>query len=524
MYEILIVDDEPMVIHGLCRQIDWEAYTLNLAGTAESGESAHEILKARNVDILFTDICMPKMDGLALIQAAKQCNPALRSVVISSHNEFKYVKKALQLGVENYLLKPIDQDELNQTLEKIVDNLKRDSIGAKDNASDLSDFRTNVLDRWVHGAIQDYEFYERAELLDIDLSAQQYQICVIDIVNACSGKQKLAYSGALLHHCRENLPRTFAAECFMDRYDRIVIVLSGSGLLRGIEEFEQFFRKITAFSSGIGLAIFAGISPVSEGVENVASHYAAAVEYLNYRFIDPEADHIFCDAILRDSDEPGCVPLLVQMEKALAEEDRLKLKAMMRDFLASHAEMPMESIRNSIVPFLLMIIRRMIESGHASEMLPDSDTMGFGTLGSLDTAQACARWLEGIIDQSFEVMSKRKTTLHLQVQRTLNIIGKNYHTDLSLKTIAADLKLSPAYLGQLFRDETGKHFSNYLTEVRLNASRVLLLETDLKIMEILYRTGISSQSYFNRVFRKAYGLSPLDFRYQGKCSMEKYEA
>jgi YesN/AraC family two-component response regulator len=165
-----------------------------------------------------------------------------------------------------------------------------------------------------------------------------------------------------------------------------------------------------------------------------------------------------------------------------------------------------------------MIIRRIIESGNASEKLPGIDGMGFEGINPIDTVEECRQWLDNIMSQSFEVMKKRKTTLHLLVQRTLEIINRNYHADMSLKTISADFKLSPAYLGQLFRDATGKYFNNYLTEVRLNASRVLLLETDLKIMEILYRIGISNQSYFNRIFKKKYGMSPLEYRYQGKNS------
>lgn len=522
MYEILIVDDEPMVIHGLCRQIDWESYTLSLAGTAESGESALETIRNRNVDILFTDICMPRMDGLQLISAAKQINPSLRSVVISSHNEFKFVKKALLLGVENYLLKPIDQDELNQTLEKITDNLKRDSAGSKTGHPNPSDFRTNVLDRWVQGAIQDYEFYERAALLDINLSARQYQICVIDPVDMESGKQRAAHSDMLFEQCRSGIPPTFAGECFVDRFSRIVFILYGSDLHDREDELKRDLGRLARYSSAAGIKWFASISPVSEGVESVASNYFTAADYLNYRFIDPGTDYIFSESVIRDFEGHGCEPLLVQLEKALMDEDIEKAKAIVLNFLDKYADIPIKSIKNCMVPILMLFARRMIESGHASEMLLNSDTMGFSTLRSIDGEEACRQWLLKIAEQSFGVMSKRRTSLHPLVQRTLNSIHKNYHSDLSLKTIAAELRLSPAYLGQLFRDETGKHFSNYLTEARLNASRVLLLETDLKIMEILHRIGISNQSYFNRVFKKAYGISPLDFRYQGKRGMEKH--
>lgn len=164
----------------------------------------------------------------------------------------------------------------------------------------------------------------------------------------------------------------------------------------------------------------------------------------------------------------------------------------------------------------------MNESGQMSEMLPDTATREFPVLKSIESMQYLKKWFLDIIYQSVDVMGRRKKSLHILVQRTLSIVKKNYHnTDLSLKTIAASLKVSPAYLGQLFKEATGKYFNDYLTETRLQASRNLLLETDLKIREILYRIGMSNQSYYNRVFKKAYGMSPLALRYHKECGREK---
>jgi two-component system response regulator YesN len=518
MFEILIVDDEPMVIHGLCKQIDWESYSLVLAGTAETAENALQIIRSRHIDILFTDIRMPKMDGLQLIAAAKQQNPETRCVVISSHNEFNYVKKALLLGVENFLLKPIDQNELNQTLEKIIDNLKRDSALQNKNGMNPPDFRVNILDRWVHNDISDYEFFERAAMLDINLSAENYQICILDTVDIENPEQKAIRSKTMIEKCRSEIPDGIEAECFVDRSNRISIILYGNNLNEKQNKIKFCLDKMTEYSSHKGWRSFASVSPVSQGVEGIARLYADAVEFMNYRFIHPESNHVFSEDSLRTFDELACGPMLALLEKSMIEEDYDKSTRITSRLMVLYSNASLKSVKDSLVPFLNMIIRRIIESGNASEKLPGIDGMGFEGINPIDTVEECRQWLDNIMSQSFEVMKKRKTTLHLLVQRTLEIINRNYHADMSLKTISADFKLSPAYLGQLFRDATGKYFNNYLTEVRLNASRVLLLETDLKIMEILYRIGISNQSYFNRIFKKKYGMSPLEYRYQGKNS------
>ena len=521
MYKILIVDDEPMIIHGLCRQINWESYSLELAGTADSGESALSIIKQKTIDILFTDIRMPKMDGLNLISAAKQHNPFLRSVVISSHSEFDYVKKALLLGVENYLLKPIDQRELDKTLEKTIDNLNRDRISASKDAPDSSDFRNNILDRWVNGAIQDYELFERAELLHINLSARQYQVCVIDIIDFNTASQKLLYVQALLEKYRNSFPPALEGEFFIDRFSRVVTVFYGNELEKRHDELEQFLNKIITDSQERGMRIFACTGPASDSIENVAHDYSDAVEFLNCRFIDTGSSCIFYGEYLQEFNSFGCGPLLIQFAKALTEEDAAKTSAIAKKLLDSFSGAAFKIVKKCMIPVLILLVRHMNESGHTSEMLPSNATTGFAALNSIDSMEDLDVWFADIIGQTLEVMDKRKQTLHLLVQGTLDIVRKDYHnTELSLNTIAADFKVSSAYLGQLFREETGKYYNDYITETRLQASRMLLLETDLKIGEILYRIGMSNQSYFNRVFKKAYGMSPLSFRYQRKHCLD----
>lgn len=517
MYKILIVDDEPMVIHGLCRQIDWESYSLVLAGTAESGESALSILEEREVDILFTDVCMPKMNGLALISAAKKQNPFLRSVVISAHSEFDYVKKALLLGVENYLLKPINQDELDKTLEKTIDNLDRDHISIHKDEPGPSEFKSNILDRWVNASIQDYEFYERAELLHINLSAQQYEVCVIDIIDAETASQKLLYAKLVLEKCQSRFFPAFDGECFIDRCSRVVLVIYSDELGNKQEELERLFEQLITDDLSSKIQIFASMSLISDGVEGVAHHYADAVEYLNYRLIDSGLDYIFCGNFWQKYNSYGCEPILVQFTKAFSEDDLVQISHAVKMLFDRCSEASLEVVKQCLTPFLIMLVKQMKESGHLSDVLPVTATKGFEALNAISTITELKIWFLDIISQSLEEMGKRKTQLHLLVQSTLDIIRKDYHhTDLSLKTIAASINVSPAYLGQLFREATGKYFSDYLTETRLRASCILLLETDLKIKEILYRIGIQNQSYYNRIFKKAYGLTPLTFRYKKK--------
>jgi two-component system response regulator YesN len=509
-----------MVIHGLCRQIDWEAYSLELAGTAETGENALVLLKQGNVDILFADIRMKKMDGLTLIALAKEHNPLLRSVVISSHNEFEYVKKALQLGVENYLLKPIDQNELQKTLEKTIDNLNRDRISTISDELTQSTFRSNILDRWVNAEIQDYEFYERADLLKINISARQYQVCVIDAINFVSEKQKMLNAQSLLEICRNSFPKEFDVECFIDRFSRVVTVLCGDGLVSIQDKLKLIIGNIIMKAKESGIETFTSAGPVSEGTLHIAHDYSDAIEYMNYQFLDTSVNIIFYEEFIQAYLSAGCEPSLIQLTNAFTEGDAAKAKSIAKKLMEICSQTSMETAKKCMISILIMIVKQMNESGYKSETLSNTATTGFIALNSLNSIEELSTWVLEIIEEFFEFMRKNKNSLHLLVQRTQSVVKKNYNMDLSLKTIALDFKVSPAYLGQLFKEETGKYFNDYLTDTRLQASRILLLETDLKIREIICRIGISNQSYYNRIFKKAYGISPLDFKYKGKHNGE----
>mgnify|MGYP000850260050 CR=1 FL=1 len=515
MHKILIVDDEPMLIHGLCSQIDWESYNIELAGTAENGEIALSILEQKNIDILFTDVRMPKMDGLTLISEAKKHNPFLRSVVISSYSDFDYVKKSLLLEVENYLLKPIDQNELDKTLEKTIANLDRDRISILQDESGLSDFKSNILDRWVHGEIQDYQFYERAELLHINLSAPWYQLCVIDIIDSSTESQKLLHAQLLFKKCRDYFFSDIEGECFIDRSNRVVIVFYGDELNRRQDQLKQIFNKVSADLSTRGVKLFACIGSASDSAESVAHDYAEAVSFLNYRFIVPGVDFVLYGELLREFDRLGCKPALIQFAQSLSSNELLTTLNIANEFLDTASIYPVDTVKKCMIPFLTTLVKQIKESGHTSGSMSSAAIKEFAAMKTINSMGSLEKWFLDIIDQSLELINNRKESFHLLVRRTLDIIRKDYnHTDLSLKRIASNLKVTPAYLGQLFKEETGKYFNDYLTEIRLQESRILLLETDLKIRDILYRIGISNQSYFNRIFKKAYGMSPLDFRYQ----------
>ncbi|WP_167859154.1 response regulator [Paenibacillus cymbidii] len=558
MFKVMIVDDEPFVIHGLRSRVDWESLDMELTGTAANGQDLLAMMAARPADLLITDVCMPHMDGLTLIERAKLVNPSLRCIVISAYSEFDYVKKALQHGVENYLLKPINESEFVETLAKTGENLARDRTArARASASasvppDAIAFRTNILDRWVNGTIQDFELFERAELLHIDLSASAYRVCVLDVADA-GGREPFACATELSELCRSVFLPVFAGEVFIDGSLRVVAVLHGPCAEESREaELRDALQRLGGEAAARGIRAFVAVSPVAAASAGVGECYASAVFYRHYRFLDPEALAVFCMRLPEASGLPTAEARmeLQQFAAALRQGDlRQALQLAKRDVerhagagegagcgvggagagagpaggpaggpasgpAAGPALGRFGDGRGGMLPLVLCLVRTVIESGRVSDALPGTLAERLAGYPALRTREELQAWLARTIEEAIQAIGKRKGTYHLLVHLTLEQINKKYDAELSLKSLAGGFNVSPAYLGQLFKEETGKYFNDYLTHARLQASRALLLDTDMRIAEIVQRVGIPNQSYFNRIFKKTYGVSPMEFRRQ----------
>ncbi|MFD0712675.1 response regulator [Paenibacillus sp. GCM10027626] len=182
MYKVLIVDDEPFILDGLPYVIDWEEHGAEIAATARSGEEALAILERQTIHIVMTDIKMPSMDGLQLIETARSRGMNVKFIVLSGYDEFELVKKAVVYGVENYLLKPLEEEELSDTLLTTIEKLDHEVHLSIQNKQNYSIVKENILYRWVSGQIGHEELVSRAEFLHIDLAYEHFQVGVVHLL------------------------------------------------------------------------------------------------------------------------------------------------------------------------------------------------------------------------------------------------------------------------------------------------------------------------------------------------------
>ncbi|QJD86270.1 response regulator [Cohnella herbarum] len=182
MYKVLIVDDELFILNGLPHVINWEEHGTEIVARARNGLEALEIMQNHDIHILVTDIMMPAMDGLELIKQIRDRGWNVKIIILSSHDDFKFVKEASKSGIENYLLKPIEEDELSNTILNTVEKLENEANATVQNHDNLNIVRENILYRWVTRNIGYDELENRAEFLQIDLSRESYMVGIVSIL------------------------------------------------------------------------------------------------------------------------------------------------------------------------------------------------------------------------------------------------------------------------------------------------------------------------------------------------------
>lgn len=217
MYRALLVDDEENVLQILKTTIQWQELGVEMPFTAHDGIEALELLQNRSIDILVTDIKMPRLDGINLIRKVKNLYPHIRCILLTAYGEFEYAKEAISLGVENYLLKPIVRGEIEQTVRKALDNLYE----KKQNGESL--LRENILRRWAEGAITEEELGERAAVLHLNLYLPEY--CVVCLIK--KAQEQVGNFGA---DCAEMLARRFEVYPFWDQKGRYIMIVGGRDL------------------------------------------------------------------------------------------------------------------------------------------------------------------------------------------------------------------------------------------------------------------------------------------------------
>ena len=532
-YRFIIVDDEYYVRQRLKCCINWAEHGFCFAGEMQSAAQAVDFLDSNPVELVITDITMPEENGLSLIDKVAQKYPQIRFIVISGFATFEYAKQAFCSGAVNYLLKPINIEELKQTLLQIKKDL-----------DDEDTFRIQYLEhqntKTLHNAEEKKRaFYSILEGVRDEVAVAYlrknsfyedttFVVCTIDILEQyLRGQeygQKQSMRFQLQSFSEEYFSSRLEAVVFTDMQGRIVLLLkdtqNGSAVDKLLGRFAEDFLQCTRLQIAIGYsAVHVGLVP------GISRGYRAS---LNYFWL-----HTLYGSDFTAGDVS--LPNRLQFKKVMNQQNLL--------CLALNANNN-ENIRASLHTILTQVIEEQLSLQALEVVLNNLIMLGidYALSHGLQTFQVESEWAKCSCaeilrsgDSIWEIVKKFEilfiglvnevhnpndtSSIEQIIRQAMELIQDNYQdSKLSLNYIASRLLVSPAYLSRSFKRITGKTLTSYITQVRIDRSKALLLSTQLPVGQVAVEVGYQDAFYFSRLFKRYCNATPSEYRTQAGIS------
>ncbi|WP_246469385.1 response regulator [Cohnella nanjingensis] len=514
----MLVDDEDVDLEWLRRRVAAIPLpSLHIAGTAKNGFAALEIMERERIDMILSDIRMPIMSGLEFTRKAIAINPLVRIIFISGHQDFQYAKEAIQLNASGYLLKPVDDDELQETLTGLCAKIEKEREHDLSLTETLALVHQELLLRWFNETTPGpIEAHIRA-FLDPLLHGGAV-VSMIEIDDSAWKIGTMAEEDRrLLSDRMTNFIRQFADERNLGNvimgYDFRFVLLSA---LQEEHLTALLGELIQAFSDAFPFTLTIGMGMYTTKMDQLHDSYRQAQAALSIKWI------LGKKRLIRDASEwspkekmaSKSEEIMDRMLRAMLEYDLMTIDDCLLALFQGDEPL---SRKNEVYDLII----RMTSKLHADlqqmnenlyELL-EWDSHQPQILFQFETVHDILSWLRRRFFELSELLYvKRQRQKRKLIDEITRYVESRMDQKVTLNEVAAHFDFTPNYLGQLFKAETNVLFSDFLMDMRMKRVSELLLDPTLKIYEIADRAGYKNIIYFNRQFKQWAGMSPGEYR------------
>lgn len=522
MLKIMIVDDRPVFLTYLKTAIEWENYGFTICCEAKNGEEALNLAHVHLPDIVLTDINMPIMDGLMLTEELVKIYPEVSIVLITGYSDFEYARKAIRLGVSDYILKPFEKEEMILTLLKIKDNLKVTFEKGK-----TLDSKESLFDQYFRELIHSKEIYiepivHKTRAYDINLAHYAYIAVVTAFSKEFNPEDFIYWKDTVMLLMKQMFELDYFHQVFEDYEGRIVSIV---GIPRLIEDMSKDYLAIKGeYEKIIGLlkkhiqsGVVSGISTSHLAIKGIRLSYLEAISALQHASISTENILTEFTQIPEENKQfrfysSEINDLLLMKLRDNDEEGALKV---IDDIFNKYTNTEMSAHYTYLVyaGLVSIVLSHITQSGKRIDNVLGEQLNSVTSISDNDNIYDQTRSLKRIISVTINHFRKFKITRSAKVaEKAKAYIDAHFmdHT-LSVKDIATNQYINETYLRSMFKQELGCTITEYITQIRMNEALNLLKSSGLKLSEISSLIGYNDAAYFSRAFKKYYGVSPSHY-------------
>ncbi len=525
MIKVLIADDEQRVRIYMQRVLDWNALGFEIIGAAGNGEQALVMLEEGKPDIALLDINMPRMNGIQFTEQLKEISPDTRVIFITGYSEFEYTKKAIQLGVADYLLKPFSKEELLEILLRLKEEIQAQQEKQKIYRQERRILRDELLRKLIRVETEDTEEYqEKLEQLSVNISAASFRISIVELDREKEApwkeKDRDLWRFGIMNVLEELTQEKEGEQYLFTNHTGDVVAFS-AGEQAFIEELPKIMEELLEqVKKLMGLSITVGIGRSVGSLEEIPESYRSALLCLQDKFVGGggriinyeeytahgrRADFYRMElneqllAGLRRNDKEHVTKLLCQAEKEMAENH----------YSADY-------VTAAIMGMLSVCLSYIVEMrGDIREIL-NADFSPYQELGQMESMEESFAWLDQIFRKTAEHFyrphSRRVDEI---IQEVEAYISQHYGDfELTVEDVADSVFLDISYIRKIFAKHKNCTVQEQITSVRMKAAKEFLEKGSLSISEVSERCGYIDVGYFGRCFKKYYHMTPKQYRDQ----------
>lgn len=514
MYRAIVVDDEPIVRRGLISLIPKLDPEWSVVGEAKNGHEALELVKREMPDLVITDIRMPRMNGLDLLSALKEY--PVHVVILSGYGFFEYAQTAIKFGAFDYLLKPVKPPEIMNLLQRLKEK-RQDQESAAEPAQSPLNFSKWWKD-WLMEAEESQGYADKLKE-QMPAGAEELQIVAVEIdrfddligEDQWGDKQLVAFAVRnVIQDIMAERPETQLLPLFANG-SRIIYLLVGQP--SGPDAAERLIQEVGKW---VKISISIGLSGKSREFEELPALYRQATESLRDKWIRGEG--IVCryeDAAAFAKEAQGYPAVLDEaICRDLRAGDREKALAGLEAFLnqVKRDNLSYPLFQRFALQLLSSVYRivyeNRIDDWVQKEMSQPQDL--FRREFAVDEYRRfMTEWIGAIVDS---LEWKRKQKNNRTIERAIEFMRSQYAKDISLEDVAGHVGMSGSYFSSLFKQETGDNFIEYLTRLRIDKAKSLMMDAELRLYEISQLVGYQDVKYFSRLFKRHVGATPAEYR------------
>ncbi|WP_168120531.1 response regulator [Paenibacillus sp. HB172176] len=528
--KMVVIDDIETVVNGIVNRFDWKDFDIEIAGTAFNGDEGLSLIRRTMPDIIITDIQMPKLSGIEMVQNVLNLIPGSKIIFISGYSDFENAQQAVKLGAFDYILKPFTSKQLLEVIQKASALRREDLSKAEQNIHMVQKLRESIpllrqdyLNLLIRYSSDPEAVKKRWDLLEIDMKEENLAVAVVELDDK-EGKYTIPINEmelmrfAVQNIMEETLQMHTNGIIFRDGTSRFVCIMNHSPVLSPEEIGERWREHIKAFAKR---TVSIGIGNTVDRIYELPASYQQALTAVSYHFYTG-GDCVFSSGDLGQYQDERSIRLSVEKEKELFYTIR-----------SGNMNKLVEELEKIFVEWTRL---------NETDQWPSPDRLKFSYLElALSVDKEFASLTEDLDKQSFDhkfnELMYQCTTIDCLKQTTLDLCGlycalfakkhtpeadlivaesiryirSHLHINATVSDYANQVHLSPSYYANLFKKVTGQSVIQFVLQERMEEAKKLLLE-GMTVHEVASSVGYEERAYFSEVFKKQLGQTPTEFR------------